>query len=681
MTQPRTSSTPQPGYNTNQTPNGAVTHQQWVDAFVDYWSARWAHGDRTLPQGFNSNTFGLPDQANNNGTASPATLLAFARYANAYRPGMDPVVDGTMPWVAPGPNDFVEDPAVTSARVAQDNWDRTFGQTQSNADRQAWQQQWANDVQRYGYQVQAGQNANNFAASLFSAASGNWQAAQNFAAGIYNTQAGIANNQNNFSSNIYGTQAGMYNANEGNRLGALGQAGSLANSLQQAWDARTNNAIQLQAHPNDFIQRESAVRALAGPQGTDVPGYSNVDALSEVIKRLINFTPGTQPNAPSAAATPTAPTMTPQPSQPGYVAPPGPPTQQTFQQFAAQNFNPVVAATRPTGQPTPTQSPTVTNYGPGGNVVTPQPAHYGSTPPTRRPVTIDPNVQPDVSGYRWDSANGEWVDPAHGNTPYTDLTADRAAAGAVPGLAHGGTTSLSQFISGDPQYDGQPNPELVEVLNPGPKTRTRVTPLKQFGDGTDAEDSDNAIYGMGAQLPGTYQNFQPGLHQRYQPGVTKSRMSKEEVLSEILRALLPKFAYGTQIPMYAYGTDVGYQVGGGSGATPVYNTQPAPQVTLKSYADSAYQNLPSLRYLQGNMDKSGYNTLATGNAPGAFGTQAPESGSINYGKWLDVANDPVSAALLDSIYASANRDLASEVSRAKARAPFGQAVQTSLIRT
>ena len=44
-------------------------------------------------------------------------------------------------------------------------------------------------------------------------------------------------------------------------------------------------------------------------------------------------------------------------------------------------------------------------------------------------------------------------------------------------LAAGGTTGARQFISGDPRVDGRPNPEMVRIIDPGPRTRTEVTPL------------------------------------------------------------------------------------------------------------------------------------------------------------------------------------------------------------
>lgn len=50
----------------------------------------------------------------------------------------------------------------------------------------------------------------------------------------------------------------------------------------------------------------------------------------------------------------------------------------------------------------------------------------------RLPVTIDPTVPPDANGYRWDSANQEWVDPAHANAAYVAPTASYTPPAARP---------------------------------------------------------------------------------------------------------------------------------------------------------------------------------------------------------------------------------------------------------
>ena len=43
-------------------------------------------------------------------------------------------------------------------------------------------------------------------------------------------------------------------------------------------------------------------------------------------------------------------------------------------------------------------------------------------------------------------------------------------------------TKEREFITGDPQRNGKPNPELVRVNNPGPNTRVEVIPLQGNGD-------------------------------------------------------------------------------------------------------------------------------------------------------------------------------------------------------
>ena len=54
---------------------------------------------------------------------------------------------------------------------------------------------------------------------------------------------------------------------------------------------------------------------------------------------------------------------------------------------------------------------------------------------------------------------------------------------AASGEAYGTKgTKEREFITGDPQRNGKPNPELVRVNNPGPNTRVEVIPLQGNGD-------------------------------------------------------------------------------------------------------------------------------------------------------------------------------------------------------
>lgn len=535
------------------------THSDWVNAFVDYWASRWANGDHTVPDGWVSASFGEPDGNDVNGLASARTLLAFAKYAQAYHPGMDAGVDQWMPWIPPGPNDFIETPEQAAARVSQANWQADFDAKQKQQDIQngiaqgtlTLQQQQLREQQ---YEAQLKQFQDAFTNQL----------------NAYNTQAGIYGTQVQSADSLFNTKAGIYNANEGNRLSALGQAGSLAGALQQVYDARTNNAIQLQAHPDDMVQREYAVRALQAPQGTTQPGYQNVDALGEVIKRLINFTPGQQPAEPTLPAAPTAPVQT-------DTAPTAP----TLSMGITTDQATHPAATTPL----PIQH-TVQGLASGATNV--------PSPPTSG----------DHAGEQGMTIGGVWY-PLQSGTP---------------AMADGGTTGADSFIAGDEQVPGESNPEHVQIDYAN--RRASVTPIRRA-----PLMRAQRMAARGRQRPGTLASALGGIR------------------------------------AYAMGTDN------------------PPNVNLTSYPDSVYQNFPSLRYIQGNIARPNYNTLATGMTGGAFGTQIPEAGSINYRNYLDIARRPDSLAALGSLYSAGNRDLASEVAAAKARAPFGQAISTSLVRS
>ncbi len=107
-----------------------------------------------------------------------------------------------------------------------------------------------------------------------------------------------------------------------------------------------------------------------------------------------------------------------------------------------------------------------------------------------------------------------------------------------------------------------------------------------------------------------------------------------------------------------------------------------PASSLISYPDEAYQNLPSLRYLRGDMDRPSYMTQAVGNRAASFGSQLPEAGSINAARAYDISQDPDAYAVLDSLYRSGNRNLASTLVNVFRRfGQVGQGKQTSQIMT
>ncbi len=107
-----------------------------------------------------------------------------------------------------------------------------------------------------------------------------------------------------------------------------------------------------------------------------------------------------------------------------------------------------------------------------------------------------------------------------------------------------------------------------------------------------------------------------------------------------------------------------------------------PPTGLMSYPNTAYQNIPSLQYLQYKMDSPTYNTQATGTKTGAFDTSIPEAGAIGADRAYDLQQDPDAMAVLDSLYRAGNRNLASTLARVYSRfGQVGRGVKTSQVMT
>ena len=133
--------------------------------------------------------------------------------------------------------------------------------------------------------------------------------------------------------------------------------------------------------------------------------------------------------------------------------------------------------------------------------------------------------------------------------------------------------------------------------------------------------------------------------------------------------------------------------GGSPGA--VTNTTPLPAPTggnvfgnqlyndygFAPQSDANLQMLPSLRALYTG-DLGWYNAPREQFVGGPFGTILPGSGMINVANYNQVAKDPTSLGLLQSLYRGASRDLTSEVARARRFAPVGRGLQSlSTVRT
>jgi hypothetical protein len=106
-----------------------------------------------------------------------------------------------------------------------------------------------------------------------------------------------------------------------------------------------------------------------------------------------------------------------------------------------------------------------------------------------------------------------------------------------------------------------------------------------------------------------------------------------------------------------------------------------PNTTLPVHEDIDFQNLPSLRFLQGLLGRNQFNAPATSSVEGPFGTNLPLSGLLNARRVLDIARDPDAQDALRSLYRGANLNYDTIVAQALRRAPVGNAVPTSGIFT
>ena len=101
----------------------------------------------------------------------------------------------------------------------------------------------------------------------------------------------------------------------------------------------------------------------------------------------------------------------------------------------------------------------------------------GWTPPTPQPgqiASVGPRTQAETVAVAADKGN-----------PLSGFAQMALKQGTTLGTVNAyGTkgTKEREFITGDPQRNGKPNPELVRVNNPGPNTRVEVIPLQGNGD-------------------------------------------------------------------------------------------------------------------------------------------------------------------------------------------------------
>ena len=384
----------------------------------------------------------------------------------------------------------------------------------------------------------------------------------------------------------------------------------------------------------------------------------------------------------------------------------------------------------------------------GGVDNTPEDATQTAVSPTGEQVTWNP-TDPSLSNiFDYNEAIQQQAAPVDDTTlqepapgtngfdaggGYTDEWGNYSPAfayGTDPNLTGRGTTLADTFIAGDPQADGGPNPEKVNVIDPpGPNNaEASVTPLRDMmGGGQMPQQQGNGGLaklmagilveisnqwgqsgGMAQYAYGTANRPQvtPSLpSQATRPMPTQSRAGMDNRNRTPVRPTLPAQASnrvtpvrpdmpmqagnrftptrptmppqsrsGNQVRAYAYGTDT--TTSGnvfGQNLTDNYGFAPQP--------DANIQQLPSLRALYSG-DLGWYNAPRESSVQGPFGTTLPGSGSINVANYNEVAKDPTSLGMLQSLYRGASRDLTSEVARARRFAPVGQGLRSlSTVRT
>ena len=398
-------------------------------------------------------------------------------------------------------------------------------------------------------------------------------------------------------------------------------------TLQGQQDQRGFTAARLAADPGNFVEREYVSRGLAAPQQGQAPLFRDVPQVQQGFSSLTNYRPTP---APTLSATIPG-TVLPITKPPLLVKPPTPLVQPVIQ---------------PTPEPEPYQYNT-----PGNVYAQTQEEQVASHQASLSEAATQLAAAGDTNVEDWEKVAQEYQ-----NRGYD-----------IPGFAYGGVSRASQMIVGDSQRNGKPNPELVQVP---PGTPTRVTPLSKVA--SQATAHANPMSAVRHDMP---------MSRGVGPRVMSSMMPKHN------RQPIPKYAYGTDAFNYGDYTqqfsDLFGKTATGQGEIPTTGTvsQANPNPTVPINTDESTQQLPTLQYLKGAMDKGSYGNLSTGTTQGAFGTQLPEAGAINFSKIMQIAQDPVALKLLDSLYRSASRSLSAEVERARARAPIGSAPVSSLVRT
>ena len=466
-------------------------------------------------------------------------------------------------------------------------------------------------------------------------------------------------------------------------------------TLQGQQDQRGFTAARLSADPGNFVEREYVSRGLTAPQQGQAPLFSTVPQVQQGFDSLSNYRPTPVPQLSATIPGTVLPVTNPLGMLPQTKLPIQPPPKVP---------QPVIAPDE--------VLETIAEVNQGGN---------------EQAILNQDN--PNIAGYG----------------TYEGLAAINEAMGLPPPyqppdtrMAYGGVTRASNLMVGDPQQERPttPNPEIIGNPTGAPLSVTPINRMASQLGNSSARRYPSRRPQMSSILPGMrgtalpqqaapqaqvqlarrmstpVQSFpeqfggsMPQLNFRlpapdiYTP--VESFTPRPELPSMSIYNLdwdptrtgeMPAYAYGTDetptesfnrpIPEFSFYPDDPSTTGlTTSNVSPSTVTQANPNPTVPINTDESIQNIPTLRYLQGTLDKGTYGNLSTGTVSGAFGTKLPEAGAINFSKIMQIAQDPVALKMLDSLYRSASRSLSAEVERARARAPIGSAPVSSLVRT
>lgn len=135
------------------------------------------------------------------------------------------------------------------------------------------------------------------------------------------------------------------------------------------------------------------------------------------------------------------------------------------------------------------------------------------------------------------------------------------------------------------------------------------------------------------------------------------------------------------IPRFFAGTSTGLGTAAAPQDFPELRQDPTAPVA-RTTQDVDIQQTPGLRFIQGGQGAGeDFNRLSTSTIEGPFGTGLPLAGALNFTRAQEALQDPITGPLLSSLFRAASMNFAGEVERARKRAPTGQSLASTLVRT